>query len=167
MMENADVKKVGTLLEPLTCSSASRKRTSFRWRSHVESIVIPIGAILVSLVAFGAFCALAGANPFAVYASIYKAAFGSWYSFQNTLVRAAPLMLCSLATAIPFRLGLVIIGNEGALVIGGLCATMAGLQMPTANPLTVQIVMAVVGMIAGGIWIAISGSLKHYRGVNE
>src|ERR1700733_3229603 len=167
MMENADVKKVGTLLEPLTCSSASRKRTSFRWRSHVESIVIPIGAILVSLVAFGAFCALAGANPFAVYASIYKAAFGSWYSFQNTLVRAAPLMLCSLGTAIPFQLGLVMIGSEGALVIGGLCATIAALQFPTASPLLVQVVMAGVGMVTGGLWLAIAGGLKHYRGVNE
>jgi general nucleoside transport system permease protein len=167
MMENADVKKAGALLEPLTGSSASRKRTSFRWRSHVESIVIPIGAILVSLVAFGAFCALAGANPFAVYASIYKAAFGSWYSFQNTLVRAAPLMLCSLGTAIPFQLGLVMIGSEGALVIGGLCATIAGLQFPTASPLMVQVVMAVVGMTAGGLWLAGAGALKHYRGVNE
>jgi ABC-type uncharacterized transport system permease subunit len=167
MMENADVKKAGALLEPLTGSSASRKRTSFRWRSHVESILIPIGAILVSLVAFGAFCALAGANPFAVYASIYKAAFGSWYSFQNTLVRAAPLMLCSLGTAIPFQLGLVMIGSEGALVIGGLCATIAGLQFPTASPLMVQVVMAVVGMTAGGLWLAGAGALKHYRGVNE
>jgi general nucleoside transport system permease protein len=166
-MENADIKKVGALLEPLTGSSLSRKRTSFRWRSHVESIVIPIGAILVSLVAFGAFCALAGANPFAVYASIYKAAFGSWYSFQNTLVRAAPLMLCSLGTAIPFQLGLVMIGSEGALVIGGLCATIAGLQFPTASPLMVQVVMAVVGMTAGGLWLASAGALKHYRGVNE
>jgi general nucleoside transport system permease protein len=167
MMENADVEKVGSLLEPLTGSSASRKKTSFRWRSHVESVVIPIGAILVSLVAFGAFCALAGANPFAVYASIYKAAFGSWYSFQNTLVRAAPLMLCSLGTAIPFQLGLVMIGSEGALVIGGLCATIVGLQFPTASPLTVQIVMAVVGMATGGLWLAGAGALKHYRGVNE
>jgi ABC-type uncharacterized transport system permease subunit len=167
MMENADLKKVGALLEPLTGSSASGKRTSFRWRSHVESVVIPIGAILVSLVAFGLFCALAGANPFAVYASIYKAAFGSWYSFQNTLVRAAPLMLCSLGTAIPFQLGLVMIGSEGALVIGGLCATIAGLQFATASPLMVQVVMAVVGMTAGGLWLAGAGALKHYRGVNE
>jgi general nucleoside transport system permease protein len=133
----------------------------------MESIVIPTGAILISLVGFGAFCALAGADPFAVYASIYKAAFGSWYSFQNTLVRAAPLMLCALATAIPFHLGLVMIGNEGALVIGGLCATVAGLQLPSASPLTVQIVMAMIGMMAGGLWLSICGALKQYRGVNE
>ena len=167
-MENAQVKKAGSLLEPLTGSdSAGQRGGHFRWRSHLESIVIPMGAILVSLAAFGAFCALAGANPFAVYASIYKAAFGSWYSFQNTLVRAAPLMLCSLGTAIPFQLGLVMIGSEGALVIGGLCATIAALQLPTADPLMVQVVMAGVGMVTGGLWLAIAGGLKHYRGVNE
>src|ERR1700733_1759277 len=166
-MENAQVNKAGSLLEPLTGSDSPAQRRHFRWRSHLESIVIPFGAIVVSLVAFGAFCALAGANPSAVYASIYKAAFGSWYSFQNTLVRAAPLMLCSLGTAIPFQLGLVMIGSEGALVIGGLCATIVGLQFPTASPLTVQIVMAMVGMATGGLWLAGAGALKHYRGVNE
>jgi general nucleoside transport system permease protein len=166
-MENAQVNKAGSLLEPLTGSDSPAQRRHFRWRSHLESIVIPVGAIVVSLAAFGAFCALAGANPSAVYASIYKAAFGSWYSFQNTLVRAAPLMLCSLGTAIPFQLGLVMIGSEGALVIGGLFATIAALQFPTASPLMVQVVMAGVGMAAGGIWLAIAGGLKHYRGVNE
>ena len=166
-MENAQVNKAGSLLEPLTGSDSPAQRRHFRWRSHLESIVIPFGAIVVSLVAFGAFCALAGANPSAVYASIYKAAFGSWYSFQNTLVRAAPLMLCSLGTAIPFQLGLVMIGSEGALVIGGLCATIAALQFPTASPLMVQVVMAGVGMLTGGLWLATAGGLKHYRGVNE
>ena len=166
-MENAQVNEAGSLLEPLTGSDSPAQRRHFRWRSHLESIVIPFGAIVVSLAAFGAFCALAGANPSAVYASIYKAAFGSWYSFQNTLVRAAPLMLCSLGTAIPFQLGLVMIGSEGALVIGGLCATIAALQFPTASPLMVQVVMAGVGMVTGGLWLAIAGGLKHYRGVNE
>jgi ABC-type uncharacterized transport system permease subunit len=166
-VENAQVKKAGSLLEPLTGTNPSNSKRHFRWRSHSESIIIPVGAILFSLAAFGAFCALAGARPFAVYASIYKAAFGSWYSFQNTLVRAAPLMLCALGTAIPFQLGLVLIGSEGALVIGGLCAVIAGLQFPNASPLVVQVVMAGVGMVAGGLWLAIAGGLKHYRGVNE
>jgi ABC-type uncharacterized transport system permease subunit len=166
-MEEAQVNESGSILEAFPRKGASENRFSLRWRVRMESVVIPMGAILVSLVAFGAFCGLAGANPFAVYASIEKAAFGSWYSFQNTLVRAAPLMLCSLATAIPFQLGLVIIGNEGALVIGGLFATIAGLQLPTASPLVVQIVMAITGMAAGGLWLAIAGGLKQYRGVNE
>jgi general nucleoside transport system permease protein len=167
MMEDAQIEKTAALLAESDSRSSLGDKLSFRWRRPLESVAIPFGAILFSLGAFGIFCALAGANPFAVYASIYKAAFGSWYSFQNTLVRAAPLMLCSLATAIPFRLGLVLIGNEGALVMGGLSATVVGLQMPTASPLVVQMAMAIAGMITGGIWLAIAGGLKHYRGVNE
>jgi simple sugar transport system permease protein len=138
-----------------------------RWRTTLEAICLPIAALLFSLVLFGIFCALAGANPFAVYASIYKAAFGNWRSFQNTLIRAAPLMLTSLCTALPARLGLIIIGNEGALVMGGIGAVVAGLALQGAPPTIVQIGMALAGIICGGLWIGSVGALRHYRGVNE
>ena len=138
------------------------------WRRSLEAIVLPVAAIAVSLILFGAFCALAGANPFGVYGSIYKAAFGSWSAWQNTLIRAAPLMLTALCTALPARLGLVIIGNEGALVMGGLGAIALGLTLGTSlPPLLVQIAMAIAGMVAGGLWIMLAGALRHYRGVNE
>ena len=145
----------------------ARRKLRIRWRSKLESIAIPAGAIIVALLLFALFLVAAGADPLAVFASIRKAAFGSWYSLQNSLVRAAPLMLCSLCTAIPMRLGLVVIGNEGALVIGGLCATAVGLQIAGASALTVQLAMAAAGMLAGGLWILSVGALKQYRGVNE
>jgi simple sugar transport system permease protein len=152
------------------------------WRKTAESICIPIAALLFSLVLFGLFCAAVGKNPIAVYGAIYKSAFGSWFSFQNTLIRAAPLMLTALCTALPARLGLMIIGNEGALVMGGLGATIAGLVLsygtisPTLEQLTktmglsptaVQLGMAIAGIVFGGVWIAIAGALRHYRAVNE
>lgn len=141
--------------------------TSSQWRRTAESIFIPIGALIFSLILFGLFCAAAGANPFAVYTAIYKAAFGSWFAFQNTLIRAAPLMLTSLCTALPARLGLVIIGNEGALVVGGIAAIATGLSVASAPPTVVQITMAIASLIAGGVWIGIVGALRHYRAVNE
>ncbi|MBD2040159.1 ABC transporter permease [Microcoleus sp. FACHB-672] len=137
------------------------------WRGTSEAVCIPIAALLCSLILFGIFCALAGANPFEVYGSIYKAAFGNWYSFQNTLIRAAPLMLSALCTALPARLGLVIIGNEGALVIGGIGAVAAGLALSSAPATIVQMGMALAGMICGGLWIGAVGALRHYRAVNE
>jgi simple sugar transport system permease protein len=141
---------------------------SYSWRRTLESIALPFGAIFFGLILFGIFCTFAGANPFAVYSSIWKAAFGNWNTFQNTLIRAAPLMLSALCTALPARLGLVIIGNEGALIIGGLAAVSMGLAIGTsASPLIVQIAMALAGMIAGGIWIGAAGALRHYRAVNE
>ena len=77
-------------------------------------------------------------------------------------------MLTALCTALPARLGLVIIGNEGALVMGGLGATVVGLGIGTAlPPFAVQLLMAIAGMISGGLWIMLAGALRHYRGVNE
>jgi len=66
-------------------------------------VVIPAGALLAAMAVFGIFCGIAGANPFGVYASIRKAAFGSLVFVPNTLVHAAPIMLCALCTAIPMR----------------------------------------------------------------
>src|SRR4051794_31687125 len=74
------------------------------WRGGLEAMLIPAGAIVASLILFGLFCFVQGANAFGVFGAIYKAAFGSWYSFQNTLVRASPLMLTALCTALPARL---------------------------------------------------------------
>ncbi len=139
----------------------------YQWRSTLETIAIPLGALVVSLFVFGIFCGLAGANPFGVYGSIYQAAFGSWSSFQGTLIRASPLMLSSLCTALPARLGLVIIGNEGAIVIGGIGAVAAGLALENTSPLVVQLGMAIAGLVSGGLWIMAVGALRHYRGVNE
>lgn len=143
------------------------RTTPINWRPMVEAVAIPMAAILFSLLLFGIFCAVAGANPLAVYGSIYKAAFGSWFSWQNSLIRAAPLMLSSLCTLLPARLGLVIIGNEGALVMGGLGAIAVGLMLGTAPPTIVQIGMALGGIISGGLWIGLTGALRYYRGVNE
>ncbi|MFB2877008.1 ABC transporter permease [Floridanema aerugineum] len=137
------------------------------WLLKLEKICIPLAALIFSLFIFGIFCAAVGANPFEVYGSIYKAAFGSWFSFQNTLIRAAPLMLSSLCTALPAQLGLIIIGNEGAIVIGGLAAVAMGLAIATFPPFAVQSLMAIASIIAGGLWIMAVGALRYYRGVNE
>lgn len=137
------------------------------WRTVMEAVLIPVGAVLVALMAFGIFCFAQQVSPMAVFGAIYKAAFGSWYSFQNTLVRASPLMLTALCTALPARLGLVVIGNEGALVMGGLGAVAAGLAVATAPLWLTLSTMALAGMICGGLWIGAVGLLHYGRGVNE
>ena len=75
---------------------------------------------------FGLFVAAAGKNPLEVYQLMAVGAFGSWFSWQNTLLRASPLLLTALCTALPAQMGLVIIGGEGAFVLGGLAAMAAG-----------------------------------------
>lgn len=133
----------------------------------LESLLIPLLALLISMMVFGAFVAGTGANPWDVFYSIYRGGFGSWFSWQNTLVRAAPLMLTALCTALPARIGLVVIGGEGALVAGGLSAALTGILLNGSPPLFVVTCMVVMSITSGGLWIALAGALKYYRGVNE
>jgi general nucleoside transport system permease protein len=137
-------------------------------RGAAEVLLIRAGALVASLVLFGGFVALAGANPFDVFYQMYRGSFGTSFSVQNTLLRAAPLMLTALCTAIPARLGLMMIGGEGALVIGGLGAIMAGLALAhSMPPLVVTVAMGIVGFGVGGVWVGLSGAMRAYRGVNE
>src|SRR5215475_16231468 len=100
----------------------------------IATLGLPAGALVVALLVFGVFVAGSGANPFSAYSLMYTGGFGTWFSWQNTLQRAAPLILTALCTAIPAHLGLVIIGGEGALVLGGLSAVSMALQLSGSIP---------------------------------
>ena len=138
-----------------------------RYGTSIEYILIPGAALIAALAVFGLFVFLFGKNPLNLYYYMYQGAFGTWFSWQNTLTRAAPLILTALCTALPAQLGMVIIGGEGALLIGALAATGAALALPSAPPIVVQLAMVCAGMIGGGLWIMLSGGLRQFRGVNE
>jgi ABC-type uncharacterized transport system permease subunit len=139
-----------------------------RFGGAAEYVVIPALALLASLVLFGIFVALFGKNPLDLYFYMYQGAFGTWFSWQNTLTRAAPLILTALCTALPAQLGMVIIGGEGALLIGALCATSAALALCRPRRRSSSISpWRCAGMIGGGLWIMLAGALRQYRGVNE
>src|SRR4051812_11023606 len=96
-------------------------------------ILLPPVAILAAPALFGLFVSFAGVSPVEVWVILFKGAFGDWFSWQNTLQRAAPLMLTALCVALPARAGLVIIGGEGALVLGGLGAAALAQMLPVAG----------------------------------
>ena len=138
-----------------------------RHGATIEYLLIPGAALVAALAAFGLFVALSGRNPLDLYFYMYQGAFGTWFSWQNTLTRAAPLILTALCTALPAQLGMVIIGGEGALLIGALAATSAALALQSAPALVVQFAMVLAGMAGGGLWIMLAGGLRQFRGVNE
>ena len=151
--------------------AAAPDRRSFRREGigrAAEAVLIPLGALVVSLLLFGVFVAFGGVNPLDVYDYMLLGSFGTWFSVQNTLTMASPLILTALCTALPAQAGLMVIGGEGAFVIGGLAAIAAGLPLSAVMPpVLVQLGMAAAGMAAGAAWIAFAGALRHWRGVNE
>jgi ABC-type uncharacterized transport system permease subunit len=143
------------------------ERLRARALAFVDGLIVPVLAFGVTAVLFGIFVACLGKNPLDVYAEMYRGAFGTWFSFQNTLLRAAPLMLTGLCTAVPARLGLIIIGGEGALVMGGVAAACTARWFEGSSPMTVLIVMLVSSALVGALFIGASGALRALRGVNE
>ncbi|MER9967331.1 ABC transporter permease [Mesorhizobium sp. M0060] len=134
---------------------------------RAEAFVIPLAALIVGMALFSLFIALVGKSPVQLYETMWRGGFGSWFSIQNSLSRAAPLLLAALCVALPTRLGLVVIGGEGAIVLGGVAAAAIGVAVNGAPAFLVILLMGVAGMVAGGIWIGAVGALRHYRAVNE
>jgi simple sugar transport system permease protein len=151
-------------LAPDGAGASEWKERAAAW---IEGLVIPLAAIALSFALFGVFVAWAGASVRGVYYQMYRGAFGSWFSLQNTLLRAAPLTLTALCTALPAQLGLVIIGGEGTLVLGALAAVVAAHSLDTGNPWVVLIWMAAAASLTGGAWMGLAGALRTFRGVNE
>lgn len=135
----------------------------------IEAILIPVGALVASALTFSVFLLVLQQSPAQFFGLIWTGGFGSAFSIQNTLQRAAPLILTGLAFAIPARIGLTLLGAEGALVLGGFSAAAVAIPLVTGGwpPVIGLPVMAVTAMIVGGFWIGLAGWLRHYRGVNE
>jgi general nucleoside transport system permease protein len=133
-----------------------------------ESAIIQGGVALLSMLIFGIFLIVAaGQNPLSVYADMWRGSYGTRFSQSASLAKAAPLMLTALCTALPARLGMVVIGNEGALLLGGLMGVAVARVFGTGMPWLTIPAMLLGGGIAGGVWIAIAGCLRQFRGVNE
>ena len=143
-------------------------RAGLEWVSRrAEALVIPLAALIVGMALFSIFIAMLGKSPAQLYELMWRGGFGSWFSVQNTLSRAAPLLLAALCVALPARLGLVVIGGEGAIVLGGVAAAATAVAVAGAPSFVGIVLMAIAGMVAGGIWIGAVGALRHYRAVNE
>lgn len=134
---------------------------------RAEPVVIPLLALAAGLAAFGVFLLTQGASPAQFFSLVWQGGFGSAFSWQNTLSRTAPVLFAALCVALPARLGLVVIGGEGAIVLGGVTAGALGIALSGAGPAVALPLMAAGAMLTGAVWIGAAGALRHYRGVNE
>ncbi|MBU0916538.1 MAG: ABC transporter permease [Gammaproteobacteria bacterium] len=148
-------------------SAPAASASSSHWVTLFDNVMLPVLALAGSLLLFGGFVWLGGASPVEAWVLLFKGAFGDAFSWQNTLQRAAPLMLTALCVALPQRAGLMVIGGEGALVLGGLaCAGLPYLfAVPDSAAGTLMVLIA--SALAGAAWIALAGVLRQYRRVNE
>ncbi len=138
-----------------------------RLRRSGEVVAIPVIALITTAILFSIFLLLVGKSPGQFFSLLLLGGFGTGLSWENTLGRATPLIFTALCVAIPARLGLVVIGGEGALVLGGFAAAVIALPLLGLSPWVVMPIMVLAAVVTGGVWIGLVGALRHYRGVNE
>jgi ABC-type uncharacterized transport system permease subunit len=147
---------------------AAASGLGMRLRANSEYVAIPAFALLMAALLFALFLLAIGKSPVEFIDYVWRGGFGTAFSFQNTLQRSSPLILTALAVAIPARIGLIMIGAEGALVLGGFAAAAVAVPMVGVVPPIVTIpVMVAIAVVVGGIWVGVAGYLRYARGVNE
>ena len=135
---------------------------------RVIDILMPVFAVILALIIGAVLLVLLGADPLEAYRDgLYEGAFGSKKAFSNTLVKATPLLLVGIGICISFRGGVINIGGEGQMIIGGLATIAITLKFPDADPTLMIPLALVMSFLAGAIWGGLSGVLKAYFKVNE
>jgi ABC-type uncharacterized transport system permease subunit len=123
-------------------------------------IVIPIAAVVATLILSAIPILIAGGELFKSYFYLFYGALGTRFNLLETFVKASPLLLTGLAVAFAFRAKFWNIGAEGQLLAGALAATALGIALKSVPSFTVLPTVIVAGFLAGGLWAFIPAILK-------
>jgi len=140
------------------------------WRLEIRdstplwlNLLLPLLAVLATLLLCGGLIVLAGANMFDAYYTLFSSALSSKFALTETLVKATPLIFTGLAVSIAFKAKFWNIGAEGQLLTGAMAAAyvgaVGGLPAWSLIPL-----MLLAGAAAGAATAVVPAFLKtHYK----
>jgi simple sugar transport system permease protein len=149
--------------------SSDNSKNSFLAKPAVQSILAAILCIIIGL--FVGYIALLIINPKGATEAIitilknyftYPTKAAAMKYLGNTLVKAAPLLMCALSIQFCYQAGLFNIGAAGQYVAGAGAALFCALSLKLP-----WIVCLLAALIAGGVFGIIVGLLKSYLNVNE
>ncbi len=116
-----------------------------------RALVSPVTfSLLFAFALAAAIVAVTGGDPLAAGEEMFTGAVtGS--GLRNTLGRAIPIVGMALAVSIAFRSGIINLGGEGQMVIGGLAGTIVAIYVPGPGILIIPLAM-LTGAAVGALW---------------
>lgn len=133
----------------------------------VRPVLLWIAWISAAFAVYAAVLVVAGKDPLRAYVSVLTSTLGSAYGLSETLVKAIPLTLTALAVAVPARAGMVNVGGEGQLFMGGLGAAFVALTFDALPAPILLPLMLLAAFAAGAVWGGICGLLRARGWLNE
>lgn len=135
-------------------------------KKNYDAIKVPIVSILIALLFGVVIMLVAGYNPIVAYQSLLNKVFGSLYDMGEVLRAIIPLVLSGFAVAFASKAGLLNIGVDGQIVMGGVASLLVG-SLVSLPPVIHGIVAILAGVIAGGLWGVLIAFLKTKFSINE
>lgn len=139
--------------------------------SRLWTVLSPILAVGLTMVAGGVLFAILGVDPFRAiqlifWDPLFSETFGA-YSRSQLLVKAGPLILIAVGLAIGFRANVWNIGAEGQYLIGAICAAAVALYFWPAPGWYIFPLMVLAGAAGGFAWAMIPAILRTRFRANE
>lgn len=160
-----------TTLDPSATAPAPAAEPASERRFHPDQLAAPLRFVLAVIGAwaiFGVLVLLKGANPFTAVGDMVTSTLGDTQSLGDIVIRATPVILAALAVAVPARAGLINVGGEGQLLIGGVAAMGVSLVVDGRLPGAMTLVlMLVAGALGGAAWAGIAAGLRLGVGISE
>lgn len=135
--------------------------------STAMAVASPFIAFALTLVAGAIIFAMRGNNPlFALYVYFVEP-LTAWWSVEQLIVKASPLILIATGLAIAYRANVWNIGAEGQLYAGAIMSGLVPVLYPDWQSPLVLLLMLVLGTLGGMAWGAIPAILRNRFRANE
>lgn len=124
-------------------------------------------AVVLSLLCAAGLIALSGHDPLTAFAAMVAGAVGSPHQIGAALNRTTPYLLGGAGVALCFRAGIINIGAEGQIAVGGIGTAAVALALPAGAPVVAVALALAGGALAGAIWAALATAIHLGRRVHE
>ncbi len=124
-------------------------------------------AAALSFLVCGLLVAVSGHNPLSAFAAMLRGALGSPHQIGFSLNRATPYLLAGAGVALCFRAGVINIGAEGQIALGGVGAAAVTLHWPHALSFIGAVAALAGGALAGAAWAGLATAIHLGRRVHE
>jgi ABC-type uncharacterized transport system permease subunit len=136
-------------------------------RSTRMAVLSPLIAIALTVVSgFVIFTAI-GVNPFQALYIYFVEPLSAFWSIQDLVIKAAPIILVAVGLSLCFLANTWNIGAEGQIAVGAIAGSILPILVPEWHGPLVLPLMLLMGILGGMAYAAIPALLKNRFGANE
>lgn len=157
---------VTAVVEPPPVGEGGARTRSRRVARARDLVIRSLVPVVLALVAGGVLLAILGRDPFTFYSDVWQGGIqqGSW---EDSAMRAAPLLLIGVGLTMIFRANIWNLGYDGQFLVGAALITGLAPSLASSPNVVSLVILFFVAMGAGALWTIIPAFLKARYETNE